>query len=129
MNIRRYRAKDFVKISSLFKKTGFDYNLPTRRELIESEVFVDDNDEVIMWLGAKLVPEFYLIMDPSWETPGMRFETFTLLHNHMIDRLADRGIYEGTISVPPQVEKSFGRRLTKLGWLRSKWACFTLVTR
>lgn len=124
MKIRKVQPKDLSKLEYLYKIQGFDYPLPTTDEFMEDEVLVNDNDEPVVRIAALNMVELYLFIDPDFETPGMKFELFKLLHEHMRVKLANRGVAGAHVFLPPQVEKSFSRRLTKqLGWVKSTWTC------
>lgn len=126
MNIRTFQLKDLEKLKSIHIGSGFDYPFPDVKELIELEVLVDDNDEVVMGLGARVAAELYMWIDGGWETPGMRFELFKFMHEHMRRRLKEKNIHWVNSWLPPIVSRSFGRRLIKtFGWARSHWPCFT----
>jgi len=125
MKLRSLNKESDISIFvGLHRMQKLDYPLPEPEEFVEDEILVDDNGKPVMRIAALNMVELYLLIDPEYETPGMRFEHFKLLHEHMRKKLAARGIVGAHIFLPPQLSKSFGRRLRqKLGWIQSTWTC------
>lgn len=99
---------------------GFGYPFPDLK--IHDVGKVLEADRPVM--AALAVPrmEVYLLMDPDFGDPKERFDRFLELYREMQLEIASRG-YEWVVAdIPPEVEKSFGRRLKKLGWYRTEWA-------
>lgn len=124
MKIRDFLETDESRIKELYEAQKFDYPLPEPKEFLEDLILTDDHNRPMMRIAALNMVELYLIVDPDYETPGMRFEHFKLLHEAMRIRLQKQGVVGAHIFLPPQIKTSFARRLKKkLGWVQSNWTC------
>jgi len=76
-------------------------------------------------IGASLLrvtAEAYLLIDPKAGTPRQRWEWLLELHAATERDAAARGLEDVHGWLPPEIAAKFGRRLTKLGWLRDdRW--------
>jgi hypothetical protein len=127
MKIRHYRPDDEPALRELHHKQGFAYELPDINDpiFLTKMVLEDDRGRPVMAVLARLSCELYLLGDPKAGTPRTRLASFHALHNCIERELAARGLEDGTCWLPPQIEKSFGRRLRKLGWLRDPWPSYS----
>jgi hypothetical protein len=73
----------------------------------------------------RLTAEAYLLHDPAVGTPRSRWENFLALHDAARASAAARGLDDVQAFLPPRVARSFGRRLSRLGWTRDPWDCFS----
>jgi hypothetical protein len=126
MNVRKYTEADFDRIRELHEQSRFDYILPSfPSEEFFSRRVVGNDGEVGMAAFLKLTAEAYLICDPKWRNSAWRLEALRQLSNQCNSDARDKGVVEVTAFLPPRVVKSFGRRLSKLGWqkIRNDWQC------
>jgi hypothetical protein len=66
----------------------------------------------------RLTAEAYLLLDPSAGTPRQRWEWLLGLHGVTEREAARRGLEDAHAWLPPEIAAKFGKRLTKLGWVR-----------
>jgi len=129
VKVRQCESADFPQLTRLFEEHGFSYVLPDRREFVAAQV-IDDNG-VQMAILARPTVELYMLSNPTWKTPQMRFEALSKLHESMRLELRSKGFRDVHVWVPPQ-KKSFVQRLKKsFGWTGDgspEWTCLTRST-
>lgn len=126
MKIRDYRESDKLEIEGLFRAQGIEYDLPdfNDREFVIRHV-VEDGGKIVQALMARQTTELFYLVDKNWRTPAWRFNALGLLHRTMKLMLNLHGFKDAHIWVPPQLEKSFGRRLMRcFGWKQNLWTDF-----
>ncbi|MGB9507092.1 MAG: hypothetical protein WBQ91_12935 [Candidatus Acidiferrum sp.] len=72
-------------------------------------------------LGAallRLTAEAYLLLDPSVGRPRERWQWLLGLHAVTEREAARRGLEDVHAWLPPEIASKFGKRLTRLGWMR-----------
>jgi hypothetical protein len=127
MTIRPLRTEDIPKLRRIYERMGLDYAFPDllAAEFVNVQV-LEDNGEPVMAIASRKTVETYLLMDKSWKTPGWRQEAFTELHLAAHRAVRALGFRDAHCWVPPQVAKSFGRRLERIfGWRKSVWTVFS----
>ena len=80
---------------------------------------------VAMAVFLRLTAEAYLLHDPTAGTPRLRWQRFLALHEAARRSAAERGLDDVQAFLPPRVSRAFGRRLSRLGWRRDPWDCFS----
>lgn len=129
MIIRYMQESDLPRVKELHSRLGFDYEFPDLKEFLPIPVIVDENNQVVMAVASMPTVELFFFIDKEWETPGMKMEAFKVMHEFVRRQLKEIGIVEGNAFIPPQLEKSFGRRLFKFGWKKGLgWPCFSRRT-
>jgi hypothetical protein len=135
--IRPYTDADVDALRRAHASQGFDYPFPDLRDpiFVSKLVLEDDAGEVVMASVARLTCEMYLLMNRGGESakaagkPQERYARLLALHKAGERDLLARGLDDAHAWLPPPVAKRFGRRLTKLGWIRDDvWTpyCFRL---
>ena len=66
----------------------------------------------------RLTAEAYLLLDPKAGTPRERWEWLLGLHAATEQEAARRGLEDVHAWLPPEIAAKFGKRLTRLGWVR-----------
>lgn len=127
MNIRPMVAEDVSKLRQIYDEMGFDYQFP---DLLSPEfvnvMVLEDEGVPVMAIASRKTVETYLFMKKGWRTPGWRQECFLQLHLAAHKAVKALGFTDVHAWVPPQVAKSFGRRLQRVfGWKRSIWEVFS----
>ncbi len=82
-------------------------------------------NRIAMAVLLRLTAETYLLHDPAAGTPRLRWQRFLALHEAARHSAAARGLDDVQAFLPPRVARAFGRRLSRLGWTRDPWACFS----
>lgn len=127
--IRDYKAEDLAAIEDMFRRSGLpsecmpDANHPL---FLIKKVAVANNNPV-MAAFTKLTAEQFLLVDHEWETPGERWAMLHHLRDAVVSAVDAQGIQDLTIWCPPKVEKSFGKRLEILGFVKSPWQSYSLI--
>lgn len=121
MRIRGIRPEDINELRAIHQRMGFGYPFPDLAIKDIGMVLVDEQDKPVQ--AALVVPigEAYFLMNPDWRGPRERFDAFVDLHEAMRQEVQSRGYAWVQADLPPEVEKSFGRRLLNLGWIKSAW--------
>jgi hypothetical protein len=137
MRIREYTEADLEPLRRIHARQGFDYAFPDLRDpiFVSKLVLEDDAGQVVMASLARLTCEMYLLMDRDGSEgslagdPQERYARLLALHQAGEQDLLARGLDDAHAWLPPPIARRFGRRLTKLGWLRDDtWTpyCFRL---
>jgi hypothetical protein len=129
MQLRDFKPSDYEAVRELYQKQGFCYDLPDMAEFMAVQVVVDETDTPFIILAARPTVEMFLIMDKEWATPRWRFEAFKLIHEAMRAKLFQAGITDAHCWLPPEIEKSFAKRLMRgFGWVMQLWPCYSRKT-
>ncbi len=126
MRVREYTGADLAALQQMHAAQGFDYPFPDLSDPIFVCKFVveDKAGRPAMASLVRLTSEVYLLGDPSAGTPLERLKRVLILHRTTEMDALRRGLQDAHAFLPPPVEKSFGRRLRRLGWVRDPWACY-----
>jgi len=119
MIIREYAESDLACIKRLHERSKLKYSFPDMDDFFSRRV-VESGDSVGMVSLLKLTAEAYLICDPEWRTPAWRMEALRQIQDVANDDAKQRGVVEAVAFVPPGIEKTFRRRLERMGWSRNK---------
>jgi len=111
---------DIPVLRELYKEAGYDYEFPdlTAKEIEDVTVVVDENGRPLAAGVAKRTLELYLIMGKSGH-PLVKMERIKELHRAMAKTLKEKGFTEGNAFLPPEIAKSYGRHLLRLGWMKN----------
>ncbi len=128
MRIREYRSEDLARLRAMHAKQGFRYALPDIDDgsFLLRTVVENDAGKPAMAALARLTSEVYLLTDPEAGTPRERWEWLRSLHRAATQEAWRRGIDDAHCWLPPEIAKSFGRRLLRLGWSQPAWTCYWL---
>lgn len=145
MHIREYQESDLQSLRAIHAAQGFDYPLPdlrnplflTKLVLTENDASVPGNADLPIAavcerpanpqqgservLGAaflRLTAEAYLLLDPQAGTPNDRWRALLALHAAAERDAWHRGLEDVHAWLPPPIAQKFGKRLTRLGWIR-----------
>jgi hypothetical protein len=79
---------------------------------------------IVMAALLRLTCEAYLLHDPAAGSPRERWQNLLAMHDAVRADARARGLEDVHAFLPPLVERAFGRRLARLGWVRDPWASF-----
>jgi hypothetical protein len=66
----------------------------------------------------RLTAEAYLLLDPRAGTPRERWQCLLALHADAERDAWQRGLEDVHAWLPPPIDKKFGKRIERLGWIR-----------
>ena len=126
--IRAYNAGDMPRIRELYHQHGLNYELPDFNAVTYPiRIVSEDDGKIVMAAFAHLTAELYLLADGTHGTPQQRWERFKELHQVGLEMAYYPGGFDDLHAfLPPQLEKSFGRRLKRLGWQKALWPCYAI---
>jgi hypothetical protein len=133
MRIREYTSADLVELRRLHAAQGFGYPLPDLDSpMFVSKLVLEEEESsgarpgrIAMAVLLRLTAEAYLLHDREAGTPRSRWQNFLALHQAAGRSAAARGLDDVQAFLPPRVARAFGRRLSRLGWTRDPWTCFS----
>jgi hypothetical protein len=127
--IREYKEQDLGALRAIHARQGFEYALPDLNnplfltKIVLAETSPENQPGKIVGAALlRLTAEAYLLLDPKWGTPRERWQALLTLHAAAERDAWRRGLEDVHAWLPPGLEKKFGKRIERLGWLRDdKW--------
>lgn len=127
MIVRRIQGHDQHGLTDIFAAQGFSYTLPNLAEFSHLQILADESNQARIAVGCRNLAEVFMLVDPSWETPKVRMEGLSIIHESMRKELAQANVSEAVAWLPPQIAKPFGNRLMRtFGWYKPEWPCVAL---
>lgn len=129
-DVRWVERRDIPALRKLHAAMGFAYDLPdVRNKNVIARFVAVDQGKVVAAVVGRRTTEAYFLLDAEWADPARRYAAFLELHNRALDVGAMLGYEDTNAFLPPEVERSFGRRLLNLGWRTyedgQEWRCYT----
>jgi hypothetical protein len=130
MFVRTYEEKDVDALRRIHAAQGFGYAFPdlTNPLFLTKLVLQEESREegsnanpkpsIVGAALLRLTAEAYLLLDPNAGTPRQRWECLLGLHAATEQEANCRGLEDVHAWLPPEIAAKFGKRLTKLGWVR-----------
>jgi len=125
VHVRAYEEKDLQELRRIHAAQGFSYAFPNlNNPLFLTKLVLEPGREVA---GEKkiaaaallrLTAEAYLLLDPQQGTPRQRWHWLLGLHEAAERDAAARGLEDVHAWLPPEIAAKFGKRLSRLGWIR-----------
>lgn len=127
MIIREFRPEDEAALRAMHAAQGFEYPFPDLANPLFSArlVLADDAGRPVMAALGRVTCEVYLLAHPGDGAPRERWERLRMMHEAMRRTLAAQGFEDATCWIPPRIERAFGRRLRRLGWVRDAWQAYS----
>ena len=125
--IREYEEKDFEAIRMMHIGSGLPSNcFPDPHDPnFCVRLVAEENGRVVEAAMVRVVGEGYVLVDHASATPEKRNEILERMIARGLMESSYRGLDQVTAWIPPLLEKSFGKRLENLGFMRSPWPSFT----
>lgn len=127
MQVRELRKSDIPMLLAMHKRSGYAYEFPpiTSPMFEVCLVVVDDEDEVIAACLSERIAQLYLICG-RFSRPSSGQAAIRMLHETMQPKLAELGYRAVDAYLPPDIDRSFGRRLMRsFGWVRNEWRSYS----
>ncbi len=126
MEIRAYEEKDLEALKAIHARQGFGYPFPDLgNPLFLTKLVLGREEDGKGIAGAallRLTAEAYLLMDSQMGSPRERWEWLLGLHEATRRDALARGLEDVHAWLPPEISTKFGRRLTRMGWIRDdRW--------
>jgi len=122
MQIRGYEERDLAALQAIHQRQGFNYAFPDLANPLFLTKLVLGREEAGKGIAGaallRLTAEAYLLLDPEAGSPRERWQWLLRLHETTRRDAIARGLEDVHAWLPPEIATRFGRRLTKLGWLR-----------
>ncbi len=126
MLIRNYTDDDLSELEQIHAAQGLPYRFPNlKSSLFLSKIVLERDSKIVAAALLRLTAEAYLLLDKNYGTPADRWRAMLLLHETTRGDAVRRGLDDAHCWVPPEVARSFGRRIESLGWERERWKCFS----
>lgn len=130
--IRDYSPEDFEEVKRLHAEMGLDYKMPD----LGSPLFIVTkvallNDKIVAIGTVRLEAELYLWIDHKVGEPDQRWGAIQALNQTVMDAAWTKGLDNAVCWVPEEVEKSFQKRLTAMGFSRDRdgWHSYSRPTK
>ena len=121
---------DLEAIERMHRESAFDYKLPSFRNnpLFPIQRSIRDKGNFVAAVLVKVEAETYLFLDHRVRNPKFRYQALKTLHEDLISEARNMGFDCLHAYLPPQVARSFGPRLEKVGWrLDRDWPSYSFV--
>jgi hypothetical protein len=119
MLVREYQQSDLAQLRTIHAAQGFDYALPDlSNPLFVTKKVLANDGSVVGGALLRLTAEAYLLLDPRAGTPRQRWQWLLALHDAAERDAWQRGLEDVHAWLPPPIANKFGKRLTRLGWIR-----------
>jgi hypothetical protein len=127
--IREYKEQDLQTLRAIHARQGFDYALPdlnhplfVSKTVLSATPSAGEAETIVGAALLRLTAEAYLLLDPKLGTPRQRWDALLALHAAAERDAWRRGLEDVHAWLPPGLEKRFGKRIERLGWVRDdKW--------
>jgi hypothetical protein len=126
MLIREYTDADLAALERMHAAQGFGYPFPDVADpiFLSKLVVEDDAGQPVMASLVRMTAEVYLLMDRSAAPPKASWERLLALHAAAERAARARGLADAHAFLPPQIERTFARRLVRLGWVKDPWPAY-----
>lgn len=121
--IRPLCPKDISHLRKLHEQSGFAWDFPADFSgFLSAQVYTDENDLPVMLIAARPIAEVVGVFSHEWENPATRMEALREMYAAVESDVRRTGIREVVSWLPPEVARSFGRRLRQVfGWVPHTW--------
>lgn len=120
--------EDIPVLREMYQRAGYEYEFPNLNSHLfeEIQVLVNDDGAPIMAAAAERIIQLYLFCGESFKHPAARLYGIQLLHDALAKSLKRKGYREANAFLPPEIEKTFGKRLRKtFGWTKN-WLSYAV---
>lgn len=124
---REFEPRDRDTTQTVHKQNGLHLAcLPdTENPLFVTKQVAEIDKQFALAIFIKVIGEAYLIMNHEVSTPEERWKALQVLVGSIEADAKEKGLQEYSCWVPPEIAKSFDKRLKDLGFIKSEWACYS----
>jgi hypothetical protein len=123
MLVRPFEERDRECLTEIRSAAGYETD---KIQGLENYLVVEMDGEIFMAGGYRLIPEVGLICPRGGPIhPLVKLEGIKLLHEELRATLVSKGFTEAIATIPPEIERSYGRHLRRLGWSEA-WKAFKI---
>jgi len=116
--IRNLENTDIEQLREIYRRSGLNFGFPDlSRKMAVEKVFLD-GERTVMSAVLRPTTEAYIFVDPTWQTPWVRWNCLQILHAAVLEEAREKKIEDTQAVLDPPIERAFGRRLLQLGWSR-----------
>jgi hypothetical protein len=109
--IRDVKKSDHSTLATIHESSGIDYLMPD----LDDSLFIVKVTDGHHGLAVKLEGTVYLWLDHAHGTPEERWQIFHELVEEAKKQAWAKGLDTLTAVIPPELEKSFAKRLEEIG--------------
>lgn len=128
MRVRPLTEDDIPRLREIYDAQGWKYEFPNffDPQFVVKAVLIDDTGAIVNAVCARQTVELYMLADNTWRTPHWRLEAVKKMHGVMSEALAMRGFTDAHCWLPPEIARSFGKRLARtFQWVKNTWPCYS----
>lgn len=114
MTARPLLPSDIPILKALAANSGYPYPDPEDPSVEAVVVIVNDSNLPVGFFLAKRIIEGYLLLANMH--PAAKLAAIRVMHEAAAPLLKAKGYDECNAFIPPELEKSFGKRLKMFGW-------------
>lgn len=121
MTVRDMKPEDIPALLKMYAEAPFDYQFPDLEgPLMETvKVVVNEKDEPIGAAAVERLVQVYSLLSPDLEASAKLF-VLSQLQDACIPELKEKGYTDCNGFIPPEIFKSFSRRMLRtLGWTKN----------
>jgi hypothetical protein len=136
--IRDFEATDLATVKRLMQANGLppecmpdmviENHLGQKQQnplFVVKRVYEYKNETALICF-LKLRSELYFFIDHTIGTPEERWQMLKEFTEDMRQQAWKKGLDQMTAFVPPEVDKSFGKRMEDLGFVRGPWVPYSM---
>jgi|SRR5215831_3634878 len=128
MIVRDWKQEDMPTLAQLHGESVPGYQLPKEFGPLYcvQKTVLSEEGKIVAMAAVKLTSEGFLWVDPK--SPKItRTKALIMLNETCKEEAKKIGLEDCSAWPPPQLQRTFGKILRKLGWRRSPWRNWTLV--
>jgi hypothetical protein len=132
---------EMAEIRDVHGKSQIDYRFPALTvqdeagNIVQSPLFpiqraISEQGQFLAAAAVKVEAEVYLFVNHDAANPQQLWDAVQALQSDVVSRAKEIGFDQLHACVPPELVKSFGKRLEEMGWSKTRpWPIYTLELR
>jgi hypothetical protein len=126
VKIRAYDDRDLKQVQQIHRAQNLGYDFPPINDPTFFIRIVGEHEgKIVQAAFAHITAEIYFMLDPETGTPQERHLWFLSMQEVGRELASNPGGLDDLHAfLPPQMEKSFARRLMVHGWKKALWPAY-----